>query len=143
MAHSLEESPRDLVKDFSQTRNPLEEESPTIQVSFPDQNTNDQRSTTIPDSLPGSTAHSQKESPGILFQDFSQKESQLEESSPTIQGSVLGQATHDREGATTSNLLPGSMLAQSQEKSRTTQGSFQVKPPMTVEAQQLQIHYRA
>ena len=124
MAHSHEESPRDLVKDFSQTRNQLEEESPTIQVSFPDQDTNDQRSTKIPDSLPGSTAHGQKESPRILFQVFSQKKSQLEESSPIIQGSFLGQATHDREGATTSNPLPGSMLAQSQEKSRTVRGSF-------------------
>ena len=119
MAHSHEESPRDLVQDFSQTRHQPEE-----QVSLPDQDTPDRGSAIIPDSLPGSTAYSQEESPGILFQDFRQKKSQLEDSSPTILGPFLGQTAHDREGATTSNPLPGSMLVQSQEKSRTIQGSF-------------------
>lgn len=124
MTHSHEESPRDLVKDFSQTRNRLEEESPTIEVSFPDQDTHDWGSAKISDPLPSPTAHNQEEFPGTLLQDFSQKDSQPKEGSPIIQSPFLGQSIHDREGSTTSNPLPGSMLAQSQEKSRTIQGSF-------------------
>lgn len=75
MAHSHEEFPRDLVKDFSQTRNQPEEESPVFHVSIQDRNTNAQGSAGIPDSLSVSTVHSQEESTGVLSQDFGQKES--------------------------------------------------------------------
>ena len=118
MAHSHEESPTRLVTDFnSQTGNRPEEKLPTRQVSFSNQDRDDRGSATTSDSLPDSTAHSQQASPGILSQDFSQTGTQLKESSLTIPGSLLGQAIHDREGASTSDPLPGSMLAHSPEES--------------------------